>query len=84
MRWVLEPLARWSGIKEKRNVVRFAEQGYALCYAGEFENRVVWLGSLKSGKADLERCWLYRSHLLGCWIGTSSAPVSIETRLSQR
>ncbi|SCZ95951.1 BZ3500_MvSof-1268-A1-R1_Chr8-1g09905 [Microbotryum saponariae] len=32
MRWVLAPFARRSGIKEERNVVRFAEQGWSVFY----------------------------------------------------
>lgn len=30
MRWVWSPLARRSGVKEEREVIRFAEQGWAL------------------------------------------------------
>lgn len=36
MRWVLEPLARKAGIRERRAIVRFEEQGYMLCYYSEF------------------------------------------------
>ncbi|POY74314.1 hypothetical protein BMF94_2508 [Rhodotorula taiwanensis] len=32
MRWGLRPLARWSGIRSSRAVVRFAEQGWLLVY----------------------------------------------------
>ncbi|GAA5978743.1 hypothetical protein JCM10908_004465 [Rhodotorula pacifica] len=32
MRWVFRPLARWSGIRSSRAVVRFAEQGWSLVY----------------------------------------------------
>ncbi|KWU41730.1 longevity assurance proteins LAG1/LAC1, partial [Rhodotorula sp. JG-1b] len=32
MRWVFRPLARWSGIRSSRAVVRFAEQGWLLVY----------------------------------------------------
>ncbi|SGY40242.1 BQ5605_C003g02340 [Microbotryum silenes-dioicae] len=32
MRWVLAPFARRRGIKEERNVVRFAEQGWSVFY----------------------------------------------------
>lgn len=32
MRWVLEPIARKAGIREKRAIVRFTEQGYSFCY----------------------------------------------------
>jgi hypothetical protein len=35
MRWMLEPFARWTGIKERRSVVRFAEQGYTFIYYSE-------------------------------------------------
>lgn len=36
MRWIWEPLARWAGVKEKRSVVRFAEQGWNLLYYSVF------------------------------------------------
>ncbi|KAI5479282.1 longevity-assurance protein [Pseudohyphozyma bogoriensis] len=32
MRWLLQPIARRAGIKTKRNLTRFAEQGWALLY----------------------------------------------------
>lgn len=41
MRFVLEPLARRAGIKERRAIVRFTEQGYMLCYYSECESRCV-------------------------------------------
>lgn len=38
MRFVLEPLARRAGIKERRAIVRFTEQGYNLCYYCEYSS----------------------------------------------
>lgn len=35
MRWVLEPIARKAGIRERRAIVRFTEQGYSFCYYSE-------------------------------------------------
>lgn len=32
MRWLWKPLARVAGIRDKRSVVRFAEQGWNLLY----------------------------------------------------
>lgn len=51
MRYVWAPLARKSGVKEEREVVRFAEQGWALAYYS-----VSWSVGLVS--------WIRHSNLL--------------------
>jgi len=54
MRWIFEPIARRSGIKSRRALVRFAEQGWSLTYYGPSPPRP----SRRTRSAELTNCSL--------------------------
>lgn len=57
MRWLWEPLARAAGIRDKRSVVRFAEQGWTLLYYVVFWTLgvVSRIRRVEEGEANVQR-----------------------------
>ena len=95
MRFVLEPIARRAGIKERRAIVRFTEQGYSLCYYSEYllhstctpnsrdglRTAVFWLLGLVSPSPSTFR---RVSPVLNCSTFDSTSCKSATTRISTR